>query len=106
MLSSKTPIFGHLSLVSTGLYSIRAFNLIDSFRDRFNAYATQSTKYYLAHFSITQWMHYRCDLIGMGFVTCNMILSMAAKDTLDPLILAVGLSLTITVVINLLWALF
>lgn len=103
MLSSKTPIFSHLSLISSGLYSIRAFNLIDNFRDRFKTYATQTTKYYLAHFGITQWMQFRLDLIGGGFVASNIILSMAAKDTLEPTTLAVGLSLTITLVINFLW---
>ena len=106
MLSSKTPIFSHLSLVSTGLYSVRAFNLVDSFKERFQNYTTQSTKYYLAHFGITFWMHFRCDLVGAFYIACNLIIAMAARDTLDRTTLAVGLSLTITLIINLVWVLF
>ena len=40
MLASKTPIFSHLSLISNGLYSVRAFNLIDAFKERFQKYTT------------------------------------------------------------------
>ena len=106
MLSSKTPIFSHLSLISNGLYSIRAFNLIDTFKEKFQKYTTQSTKYYLAHFGITFWMHFRCDLVGAFYISCNLIVAMAARNELDKSTLAVGLSLTITLIINLVWVLF
>jgi len=60
----------------------------------------------LAHFGITFWMHFRCDLVGAFYISCNLIVAMAARNELDKSTLAVGLSLTITLIINLVWVLF
>jgi len=51
-------------------------------------------------------MHIRCDMCGLLFIVCNIIVAMLAKDSLNSAILAVGISLTITLIINLVWAMF
>jgi ATP-binding cassette subfamily C (CFTR/MRP) protein 4 len=103
-LHSKSPIFGHLSLITTGLYSIRAFGMIDGFKKRFYELAEKATRYHYTVRAINQWMHYRNDLVGGFFIVTNIVVAVAARDTLDPAMLAVGLSLTIQVILSLVWA--
>ena len=45
-------------------------------------------------------------MCGLLFIVCNIIVAMLAKDSLNSAILAVGISLTITLIINLVWAMF
>jgi ABC-type multidrug transport system fused ATPase/permease subunit len=52
ILSSKAPIFSHLSLITTGLYSVRGFGMIEMFKKRFYELAETTNRFYSAHFAI------------------------------------------------------
>jgi ABC-type multidrug transport system fused ATPase/permease subunit len=108
MLESKAPIFSQIALVRQNLFSIRAYGLTRYFQDRFETLATTNSIKFYSHYSIIQWLHFRNDLVGVGFISVNVLLIVALvhTDFLDRKLMAMSLSLTTTVIINLVWTMY
>ena len=106
MLASKAPIFSQISLVRGNLFSIRAFGLTSYFKEKFEQLAVANSLSFYSHYSIIQWLHFRNDMAGLVFICVNVFATIALQDWLDRRMIALSLSLTTTIIINLVWTMY
>jgi hypothetical protein len=106
MLESKSPIFSQISLVRQSLFSIRSYDLVDYFRKRFEKLSILCSLRFFSHYSIIQWLHFRNDMTGLLFICINIAAVIVMAPYLDKSMIALSLSLTTTVIINLVWTMY
>jgi ATP-binding cassette subfamily C (CFTR/MRP) protein 4 len=79
--ASRSPIFSLLAECTSGLPSVRAFNLGALALERFYAAADENGRAYWAWLATTRWLGVRLDSLCLALLTCTTFLGVALRDS-------------------------
>eukprot|EP00928_Gymnodinium_smaydae_P031980 TRINITY_DN23293_c0_g1_i1.p1 TRINITY_DN23293_c0_g1~~TRINITY_DN23293_c0_g1_i1.p1 ORF type:complete len:1367 (-),score=172.97 TRINITY_DN23293_c0_g1_i1:180-4280(-) len=88
---SRSPLLQHLSESMQGLSTLRAYNAVPRFSEKYTYFVNNQSKVFFAFWMSSRWLAMRVDACAALLQCLVALISIAWKDNVDPVIVGVAL---------------
>ena len=101
--TTKSPIFDKFSASLKGLTTIRAFNSTQRFHGAFLTSLDDNAEWYFLFLGLSRWIGSRLDFLSACTLTATTLLAMATHDQVDPALLGLALTYSLSLTGSFQW---